>query len=67
MSEMSEDEKVENVYYCHNPTPIFIVTKWAPDVFGGPAIHKQTICLDYGSGIDISLLGLKKEKPKKKV
>lgn len=53
----------ENIYYCHNPSPIFIITKWTADEFGGPARHDETICLTYGSGIDISLLGLKKTKP----
>lgn len=65
MSEMSEDEKVENIYYCHNPTPIFIVVKWSESRGGVPAKWDETICLTYGSGIDISLLGLKKTKPEK--
>ena len=55
----------EDIYYSKNLNPIVIVTKWEPNPTGGRAFIRKEIMLTYGQGIDVSILGLTKEKPPK--
>jgi len=51
-----------NIYYNITETPIFIVTKWSPDPHGYSAKIEKHTCIGPGEGIDISILGLSRNK-----
>jgi hypothetical protein len=53
-----------DIYWNHSDTPIFICTKWHADPLGGPAIQDVTTCVAPGQGIDVTVLGLKRDNPK---
>lgn len=59
-------ELESDTYWNHTDNPIVIVAKWHADPLGGPAIHDTTIMILPGDGINISILGLKRDKPNKK-
>lgn len=58
--------KNSDIYWNHTEKPIFIITKWNPDPFGLQARTVSHICIEPGNGIDLTIVGLKKEPPKKK-
>lgn len=55
----------EDVYWNHGAKPIFIVAEYETCDRGGHAIPTSQICIAPGQGIDLSILGLSKEKPAK--
>lgn len=57
-------KKKAEVFYYHGSTPLVIVTKWSPNpnpLYGG--VIETTHMLTYGQGIDLELIGLKRERP----
>lgn len=52
-----------NVYYNHTSEPIFINAGVIGDPQGGPGRGKMTYGVAPGQGIDLSILGLRREKP----
>jgi len=53
----------KDVYYNHSNKVIFITAGVIPDPLGGPGKGEVTYSIVPGDGIDLSILGLKREKP----
>lgn len=50
------------IVYNTSNFPIFITTRFEPDLTGGPAIRKVDYCIMPGDGIELEILGLKENK-----
>lgn len=57
-------KKQNDVYWNHSDTPLFITRRWK--VADKVGFSETDYYIPYGGGIDLSILGLKKEKPKAK-
>lgn len=60
---LPEIKKPNNIYYNHGDKPIFISHSIKQDPLGYAGVMEQKILIMPGDGIDVSVLGLKQEKP----
>lgn len=55
-------EKQDNVYWNNTDKPIFIQQDVREHPFGGPGTFDSRTIIEPGQGIDVSILGLGREK-----